>query len=288
MSRGVLVDTTLCVACRGCQVSCKRENELQAERTQFCELGGGMQSPPALSSKTFTLISFSEVEQPNEDVKWVFAKRQCMHCNEPACASACLVGALQRTETGAVVYDADKCIGCRYCMLACPFGIPTFEWEKQIPFIKKCSFCFDRQEATETPKEVNGKPLTDEQVAAHAKSYKAPACTRTCPTGALLFGNRDELLATAKARIAANPGKYQDHVYGETEAGGTGWLYLSAVPFASLGFPANLGNRSMPSYARPAKEAVPYVIFGVGALLSGFYWFSKRREKLEKGKEVNS
>ncbi|MDY0003726.1 MAG: 4Fe-4S dicluster domain-containing protein [Polyangia bacterium] len=284
MSHGVLVDTTLCIACRGCQVSCKRENGLPAEKTTFNTKGNGMQNPSALSSTTFTYISYSEVEQ-GDDLKWVFAKHQCMHCAEPACASACLVGALTKTDCGAVVYDAKKCIGCRYCMLACPFNIPTFEWEKTIPFIKKCSFCFDRQEAKNAPSKVNGKDLPPEQAALHAKTFKEPACTRACPTGALLFGDRKELLAIAKERIAKNPGKYVKHVYGEKEAGGTSWIYISSVPFASLGLPAKLGNRSFPSYARAAKEAVPYVIFGVGALLSGFYWFSKRRSQLEQAKE---
>jgi formate dehydrogenase iron-sulfur subunit len=244
-----------------------------------------MQNPPALSSKTYTLISYSEVEQ-GKDLKWVFTKHQCMHCQEPACASACLVGALTKTETGAVVYDDNKCIGCRYCMLACPFNVPTFEWEKAVPYIKKCSFCFDRQEATNSPTELNGQPMTPELKELHAEHFKTPACARACPTGALLFSEREELLAVAKERIAKSPDKYIDHVYGEKEAGGTSWLYISSVPFASLGLPANLGNRSFPSYARPAKEAVPYVIFGVGALLSGFYWLSKRRSQLEKAKEV--
>jgi len=287
MSRSVLVDTTLCIGCRGCQVSCKRENVLAAENTHLCAEKGGYQNPPALSSQTFTLVSFTEVED-KDSCKWVFAKRQCMHCEEPACASACLVGALQRTPEGAVVYDESRCIGCRYCMLACPFGVPTFEWSKLVPYVRKCSFCFDRQMSAEAPTELNGEALPKETVERLASGFRRPACTRACPTGALKFGDREELIAEGHARIAASPGRYVNRIYGETEAGGTGWLYMSAVPFADLGFPVDLGDRSMPSYARAAKDAVPPIILGVGALLGGFYWFSRRRTRLEKEKEAAS
>jgi len=173
MSKGVLYDATKCIGCRACQVACKQWNELPAEKTTN---SGTYENPPRMSAYTFTKINFTEVEY-NGEFKWVFNKQQCMHCQEPGCAEACIVGALVKTEEGPVTYDDGKCIGCRYCMVACPFGIPTFEWDKPLPWIRKCTFCADRQ----------------------AAGLK-PACVTTCPTGALKFGERDELIVEAQRR----------------------------------------------------------------------------------------
>lgn len=134
-----------------------------------------------------------------------------MHCDEPACASVCPVGSLHKEANGAVVYDADKCIGCRYCMMACPWSVPSYQWDSPVPFVRKCTMCNDRQQLG-----------------------KAPACVSGCPTGALQFGRREDLLNEARTRIAKNPDRYVDHIYGEKEAGGTGVMYLSAIPFAEL------------------------------------------------------
>jgi len=217
MSKGVLYDATKCIGCRACQVACKQWNECRACQVackQWNELpaekttnSGTYENPPRMSAYTFTKINFTEVEY-NGEFKWVFNKQQCMHCQEPGCAEACIVGALVKTEEGPVTYDDGKCIGCRYCMVACPFGIPTFEWDKPLPWIRKCTFCADRQ----------------------AAGLK-PACVTTCPTGALKFGERDELIVEAQRRIAEHPDRYVNHIYGAQEVGGTSWLYLSPVPF---------------------------------------------------------
>ncbi|MBN2445191.1 MAG: 4Fe-4S dicluster domain-containing protein [Phycisphaerae bacterium] len=282
MSKGMLIDTTMCIGCRACQVSCKRQNHLPAEGLDFHAECGGYQSPATMSGKTFSLVTFNEVEDDNGDFKWVFAKRQCMHCIDPACQSACIVGALHRDESGAVIYDKDKCIGCRYCMLACPFSVPKFEWEKTIPYIRKCTMCFERINNAEGCTELNDQPLEGDARERIEAGSRQPACVKGCPTGALKFGERDELLREAHQRIADNPGRYHDHVYGEHEAGGTSVMYLSSVPFEQLGFPSTerVGTLAYPSYTHVATKGVPYIVLGVGALLSGLYWLSDRRQKV--------
>jgi formate dehydrogenase iron-sulfur subunit len=257
MSKAVLYDAVKCIGCRGCQVACKAWNELPAEITTN---QGSYENPPQLSASTFTKIRFNEVSSDGKLI-WVFNKVQCMHCQYPACVEICLVGALQKTEEGPVIYDDNKCIGCRFCMVACPFGIPTFEWEKPMPWIRKCTFCFDRLSAG-----------------------MEPACVKACPTGALKFGERDELIAEARERIAAAPDKYVDHIYGEKEAGGTSWLYLSPVPFEDLGFPV-VGTEPVTVNVERAMGAIPSVLVGVAALMSGIYWIVQRKRKLSKGQQ---
>jgi formate dehydrogenase iron-sulfur subunit len=289
MSKACLVDTTLCIGCRACQVACKQANENEAEKTTFFAKEGGFQNPADLSPNTYSLVTFNELVDELGELKWIFARRQCMHCVEPSCESACIVGALTRTPEGAVVYDKDKCIGCRYCMVACPFGIPTFEWDKQIPYITKCEFCTDRQADTTAPDTLNDVALSDESKSRHVIAQTKSACSSVCPTGAIKFGDRDQLLLEGNARISASPKKYVDHIFGEEEVGGTGWLYLAAVPFKDLGFPQNLGKRSYPSYTQAAKDAVAPIVLGVGAALSGIYWFTRRKNDVAKdNQETNS
>ncbi|MFZ5518941.1 MAG: 4Fe-4S dicluster domain-containing protein [Candidatus Zhuqueibacterota bacterium] len=257
-----LIDITKCIGCRSCQVACKQWNQLPGESTVN---SGTHQNPPALSAKTWTLITFNEFEK-EDGVNWFFTKIGCMHCEQPGCASVCPVGALEKTETGAVIYHDNKCIGCRYCMMGCPFRIPTFEWDKAFPYIRKCTFCFDRLSEGEMP-----------------------ACAKACPTGAILFGDRDELIQTGKSRIQSKSDKYNPHVYGEKEVGGTSVLYLAPkeVDFASLGFPV-LGERALPTWTHNALKFVPSQIVVVGALMSAFYWLTKRKQKNRaEQKEVN-
>jgi formate dehydrogenase iron-sulfur subunit len=285
MSWGVLVDTTLCTGCRGCQVACKEQNHNNPEHTEFFAQPGGYQNPAKLSSDTYSLVTFNEVEDGNGDMKWVFVRQQCMHCLDPACASACLVGALQKQPDGSVTYDESRCIGCRYCQLVCPFGVPSLEWEKSVALIRKCNFCSSRIDHAEVPDVLNEghsteDVLDDDKKARHLAFRKTPACVATCPTGALKHGDREELLAEARERIRANPDKYVSHIYGEKEAGGTAWLYLASVPFSELGFPTNISDRSYPSYTSAAVGVVAPQIMGVGALLGGFYWYTQRRERI--------
>ena len=275
-----LVDTTKCVGCRSCQVTCKQWNDLAAVKTEAPGAGLGLQSPRSLNSETFVVVTFSEREVPAAPggLKYVSTKRQCMHCDDPACASACPVTALHKTPTGAVAYDDDKCLGCRYCMWACPWGVPTAEWDSLAPKISKCTHCTDR-ELQPAPLERNGKALTEEEKKSFAAAQAIPACVKQCPANALKYGPRKEILAEAHARIARNPGKYVDHVYGEKEAGGTHMLYLASVPFEQLGLP-KVGMESYPSRSVAALGAVPPAVIGVGAALGGVYALQKRKEEV--------
>ena len=259
MTIAVLYDANKCIGCRGCQVACKQWNE-NDETIPVTENGvnsknyGSYENPPQLSAKTWTKIRFTELEY-DDKFHWVFTKIQCMHCEYPACAAACPVGALQKTPEGPVIYDDDKCFGCRYCMLACPFGIPTFEWDKPLPWIRKCTFCAERiHEGIE------------------------PACVKTCPTNALVMGERDDLIQEARKRIASSPGKYVDHIYGEHEVGGTSWLYISPVPFDKLGLPV-LSSAPISLNAERAMGAVAPVLAGVTATMAAIYWLVRRRER---------
>jgi Fe-S-cluster-containing dehydrogenase component len=174
----------------------------------------------------------------------MFVKGQCMHCNQPACASACLTKALLKTEEGPVIWRASKCMGCRMCMVSCPFGVPKFEYDSANPKIVKCDLCWERLEA-------GGKP----------------ACVEACPAGALTFGTRRELLRTARERIHREPDRYVDHIYGEHEAGGTGVLYLASVPFEQLAMDTTLGDVPYPELAKPFLSSVPVVLILFPALM---------------------
>lgn len=281
MTRACLVDTTRCVGCRGCQVACKEWNDLEAERTTL-RGRDGLQNPPSVSARTFTLVTFHEVRDPAAPggLRWAFAKRQCMHCLDPACVAACPVTALSRRSDGAVTYDSSKCIGCRYCVLACPFDVPTAEWDTTSPRIRKCDFCASRIGAGGALAEVNGAEPPSDSRERSENHRRRPACAAACPTGALAFGERDDLLAEATRRIRERPASYVPHVYGEREVGGTSWLYLSSVPFDALGFPRGLPDHSLPEAAAPAMKAIPWAVVGVGVAVGVAYWFAKRREEI--------
>jgi formate dehydrogenase iron-sulfur subunit len=258
--KGVLYDSNLCVGCRACQDACKQWNKMPPDPQGYGEI---YDNPWNLSSKTLTLIKYTEVEV-NGHKEPVFCKYQCMHCEHPACVTVCPVGALQKTPSGPVTYDDKKCFGCRYCMVACPFGVPTFQWDRALPWIRKCTFCADRQE-----------------------QGLRPACVAACPAGALKFGEREELIIEARERIAAAPDKYINHIYGEKEVGGTSWLLLSRVPFEELGYPP-FGPNPVSVNAERAMGAVAPVLLGVAAAMTGIYWLTKSRQKAAKkeaGKE---
>lgn len=232
----LLYDATLCTGCKECEKACKRYNKLPPENAQD------------LSGNTFTLIK--QYQSP-DGLQQSFRKYQCMHCVDPACATACPVGALHKLGNGPVVYDGYKCIGCRYCMQACAYGIPRYDWSLAYPFIRKCELCYQREDG--------------------------PACAEVCPTQALIFGKRGTLLQMAKTRIAENPGKYfEERVYGEFEAGGTSVLFLSAVPFTAVGLPA-LDQRSVPDRTQWALNIVPLIFFGVGGLASAVHQYTHKK-----------
>lgn len=258
MPKGVLVDMTRCIGCRGCQVACKEWNERSVKKT---EMYGNFTNPPELNSECYSNIRFVDGEKAGMPV-WSFVKNQCLHCENPACASACPVEALKKTKEGPVVYNFDRCIGCRYCMLACPFFIPKYEWEKPVPWVRKCTFCSERM-----------------------KADLKPACIKTCPTETMLLGEREEVLKEARNRMSTNPGKYVDHIYGEKEAGGTSWIYLSAVPFESLGFNMNVPVLKLPDLTWAYISKIPTVIGAVIVAGAATWAITRRNQNMNKDKE---
>jgi formate dehydrogenase iron-sulfur subunit len=259
-AKGMLSDLTRCIGCGWCQQACKEWNHLPARQASD---PGSDRDDPCLSAETWTLPELKEIEENGQRYQ-VFVKRQCMHCVDPACVSACPVGALQKLDNGAVVYDCTRCIGCRYCMVACPFGIPKFEWQEPQPRIRKCTFCFDRQ-----------------------ADGLEPACAAACPTGALAFGDRDALIAEAEARIQAEPDRYVHHIYGQEELGGTSWMYLSPVPFEALGFPM-VSTEPVTSLSEAvATYGTAGVAASVTLLLGGlYYWFNRRQPRLQMDEPI--
>ena len=247
----MLVDTTKCVGCRACEAACSEANRLPEPAMAGDD--AVFDRPRTTDAHTYTVVN--RRANPNDPATPRFVKSQCMHCVEPACASACPAKALVKTADGPVVYHRDRCIGCRYCMVACPFGVPKYEYEKAIPYVQKCSFCAARQQAGQ-----------------------GPACAEVCPTGTLTFGKREELLEEAKTRIYRNPDRYVHQVYGEEEAGGTSWLYLSDMPFEKLGLPTDVPTTPYPELTRSALSVVPLVLMVAPPLLMGFHTFAQRRE----------
>jgi len=187
------------------------------------------------------------------------AKNQCMHCVAPGCASACPNRALDKKPNGPVTYDASRCMGCRYCMVACPFGVPKYEYNALAPRVVKCSFCADRQ----------------------AQGLK-PACASVCPSGALTFGRREDMVAEARKRVYGNPDKYVQHIYGEHEAGGTNWLYIADAPFEKLAMKADVLDTPYPDLVKGALGVPPFVMTLWPPLLMGFYAFSRSRTKTDE------
>jgi len=248
--RGVLVDTTKCIGCRACEAACAEANTLPGPA--MLDDAAVFTKPRKTSTVSFTVVNQAAVATPAR-----FVKRQCMHCVEPACASACLVRALDKTPTGPVVYHKDRCLGCRYCMVACPFDVPKYEYDSALPYVKKCTFCADRQARGE-----------------------APACTSVCPSGALTFGMRNELLDAARERLYAKDSPYVRHIFGEDEVGGTSWMYITDIPFEKLGMPAGLGSYAYSSLTQASLAAVPFVLTLWPPLLMGIYTFSKRRNEV--------
>lgn len=246
---GVLVDIPNCIGCRKCEFACKQNAGFECPPIEAFDDKSEFDTQRRPGPTDYTVVN--RFENPNDPDRPVFVKANCLHCNDPACVSACLVGALQKQDNGAVTYDAWKCMGCRYCMVACPFQIPAYEYDNALtPQVRKCTFCFERV----------------------AKEGDIPACVKICPQDCLTFGKRGELLQQAHDRIAAHPDKYVDHVYGEHEAGGTSWLYLSSVPFEELGF-VKLGSTAPPRLTEAIQHGIfknffpPLALFGLLGLI---------------------
>ena len=254
-SRGVLHDITRCVGCRKCEAACNKVNALPPPDSPFKDLAV-LDQKRRTTPKAYTVVN--QYGQTGKNRPPIFRKTQCNHCLEPACASVCFVRAFTKTKTGAVVYDPAYCVGCRYCMIACPFEIPTYEYDNALtPRIRKCTMCFPR-----------------------ISKGQLPGCVADCPTEALTFGKRTDLLKIARERIRRNSNRYVDHIYGEHEMGGTNWLYLSGVPFKDVGMREDLGVTPAPDLTAGALSAVPMIVGLWPVLLTGVYAISKRKEKV--------
>lgn len=252
-NQGVLVDLTKCVGCGSCTVACKMWNSMDYKNPQTGAVTNAHGQDVELDSNTWTVVEDRKVQKDGKEV-WRFVKRQCMHCQDPACLSVCFSNSFHITEEGAVQYNPELCVGCRYCMVACPFDVPKYEWEKVMPSVMKCQFCSSK-----------------------LASGESPSCVSVCPTDALVYGKREDLLAKAHATIAADS-NYINYVYGEKEVGGTNWMYISDVDFDQLGFPMNLPtDQSVPQNVKGFTRFTPAIFIGGAALWTGISMYSKRR-----------
>jgi len=262
---GVLLDTTVCIGCRKCEWACKNINKLPTEPIESYEDKSVFKKMRRPSAGAYTVVN--QFENPKSPEKPYYVKYQCMQCIDAACVSACIVGALKKdAKTGAVIYDPWKCIGCRYCMVACPFQIPAYEYDNALtPQVRKSTFCYQRL----------------------SKYQGRPACVEICPVQAMTYGKRSELIEIARQKIRTYPDRYVDHIYGEHELGGTAWLYLSGKPMTEMGM-KKFGERPIPTYTEPVqhgifKHFVPQI--SLFALLGGIMWLFKKRDEVEGKRE---
>jgi len=249
----ILTDVTRCIGCEKCVTACKELNQTGTDR-----FWSWQHAINDLSASRWTTI----VPKPNN----VYVRQQCRHCLHPACVSVCPVGALKQTPEGAVIYDSKICMGCRYCMMACPYGIPRYIWSDPIPYVRKCIMCYD-----------------------HIKkgTVKEPACTAVCPTQATVFGERTALLEEAHRRLRDNPERYRfQKVWGEDEVGGTSVLYLSNIDLSFLGWKPDLGNSPLPLKTWATLQTVPYTFAIVGAAMFGIHKVIERRMEMSAAETV--
>jgi formate dehydrogenase iron-sulfur subunit len=249
--KAILTDVTRCIGCERCVEKCKEINKLGIDRPWH------WQSPDGLSATRWTTV----IHRPGGH----YVRKHCRHCLEPACVAACPVGALRRTPEGAVIYNVSVCLGCRYCMNACPFGIPRYNWESPRPAIHKCNFCH--------PRLVQGKK---------------PGCVEVCPTEATIFGERQALIAEARRRIRANPDRYLPRIWGEHVVGGTSVLYISKIDLGFLGWKKELGNDPLPRLTWNILTKMPVVFLGIAGFLAGVYWLGERKNQVREAAQKKS
>ncbi len=243
---GCLIDVTRCIGCRKCELACNQVNSLPEPDTSFEDMRV-LDAKRRPTAGAYTVVNRYYPGPLDDRGKLTpsFVKVQCMHCQDPACVSACVTGALSKKENGAVFYDVSRCIGCRYCMVACPFEIPAYDFHEPLtPEVRKCTFCIDRLE-----------------------EGKIPGCASICPTEAITFGRRSVLLRLARERIEGDPGRYENHIYGEHEAGGTSWLYIAGQPFRKLGFPA-VPDEPLPRRSETIQHALFSYLWSPAALFA--------------------
>lgn len=260
-ARGLLYDARRCRGCQACVLACREANgheklsptdRLDAEAFLAIRPGQIVVADPLPAATAASPAASESTPRPR------FARKACMHCADAACVSVCPVGAFAHDRDGAVRYDAAKCMGCRYCLFACPFGVPTYEWNSRTPRVRKCELCPERRAAG-----------------------LAPACATVCPAGAITWGTRDMLLAEARSRVAG--GGYVPEIFGLEEAGGTGVLIVSDVPFAKLGLPSGLPKASIPNLTWNYLSKVPTLAGSTAVGLAGLYWIIRRRNELRSG-----
>lgn len=268
---GMLYDTTRCIGCKACVVACREANGLTPDTDYF--QGGLYHAPTDLNGQTKNVIKLYK-DGPRRS----YVKAQCMHCVDPACTNACMIGALKKKAHGIVTYDPALCVGCRYCQTACPFNVPKFEWKSAAPKIVKCELC--RQRAV-------GASLSKVDGFTRYPKGNGPACCEVCPRGAVIYGTLDELLTEARRRLKEHPDRYVPKIYGERDAGGTQVIYLSHVPFDKIGLPA-LSDRSVPDIQRTIQHGIykgfvaPIALYGVlGAVL----WRNRRKSEKERSEQ---
>jgi formate dehydrogenase iron-sulfur subunit len=257
-SYGLLTDLTACVGCRSCEKACNEENKLPKPQAPFDDVSVFKQirRPDA---HAYTVVN--RYDNPKDKNAPIYRKIQCNHCKEPACASACPIHAYNKTPEGAVQYNEDLCFGCRYCMVACPFYVPAYDYESALePKIVKCTMCYDTR----------------------VKNGRITACAEACPAGAITFGKRDELIKIARNRIEKSPDKYINHIYGEHEAGGTNWIYISGVPFEQLGFSQNVPNKPPIELTKGFLSSVPLVFTIWPALFGMCYAAVRHRDEVHE------
>ncbi|MDQ1265017.1 MAG: formate dehydrogenase iron-sulfur subunit [Bacteroidota bacterium] len=247
----ILVDVTKCTGCEQCVKACIKANNLDADKADYARAA----SIDGLSDNR--LLSIIKIDRGR------FVRKSCMHCLEPSCVSACLVGGISKSADGPVIYDPDKCIGCRYCMLSCPFGIPRYEWSKTVPFMKKCQMCYSR-----------------------LKENRLPACVEACPNQAIVFGERNEMLKKAYQIINSNGDKYVQHVWGEKEFGGSSLLYISDTELSEIGWKKQF-KTGIPELTEPLIEKTPIIGMGVASSLIGLNWLVRRKNKIAKEAKEN-
>ena len=250
---GMLIDSTKCIGCRACEEACNAANALPKPEVSFSS-EQVFETTRDTGTGAFTVVN--RFPNPVDPERPVFVRKQCNHCNQPACATACLVKALEKHPEGPVVYNKDRCMGCRYCMISCPFDVPKYEYDSAMPYVRKCVFCHER-----------------------VRKGEQPACSEACPEGATLFGKRRELMEIARERIYKNPDRYHPRIYGEHEAGGTAWLFLSGVPFEQVGFRGDIGSKSYPEMTTGFLYAVPHIFILWPTFLFGLSYLSKRGGK---------
>lgn len=256
-SYGLLHDTTLCVGCRSCEEACNRVNNLPAPKTDPDDKSV-FNEKRRTTHEALTVVN--RYQKATLEKPAVYRKHQCMHCKEPCCASVCFVKAFTKTPEGPILYDPSVCVGCRYCVLACPYYALAYEYYNPLtPRVMRCTMCYPR-----------------------IKQGLNPGCADACPMGAITFGKRKDLLQVARHRIAKYPYRYVNHVFGEHEFGGTSWLTLSGVPFKRLDLPENMSHKPLPEFITGFLSVVPLVLGIYPGLLLAIYAFSKRKEKLAR------